>query len=102
MCELHLYAQSQWHSTAYIAGDREGLMKLCHAITLALGDVDYQSSAEFFTNDGEGYQLYIKMMPSELMDKVVLPYTDVEVQSESKFHPSAFLTSALFAPDNDR
>lgn len=58
MCELHLYAQSQWHSPAYIVGDREALMKLRHAITLALGDVD--------------------------------------VQSESKFHPSAFLTSTIF------
>jgi len=96
MCELHLYAKSQWHNEAYVVGDREGLMRLRHAITLALGDVDYQSKAEFFTNDGEGYPLYIKKMPSEWMDKVVLPYTDVDVQSESKFHPSAFLTSTLF------
>lgn len=96
MSELHLYAQEQWHSPAYIVGDREGLMKLCHAITLALGDVDYQSSAEFFTNDGEGYQLFIKMMTSELMEKAQLPYTDAEVQDESKLHPSAFLTSTIF------
>lgn len=102
MCELHLYAQSQWHHPSYIAGDREALMKLRHAITLALGDIDYQAKAEFFTNDGEGYQLYIKMMPSEWMEKVELPYTDVEVPNESKFHPSAFLTSTIFAPDNDR
>lgn len=96
MCELHLYAQSQWHSPAYIAGDREALMRLRHVITLALGDIDYQAKAEFFTNDGEGYQLYIKMMPSEWMENVQLPYTDVEVQDESKFHPSALLTSTLF------
>lgn len=96
MCELHLYAQSQWHSPAYIVGDREALMRLRHVITLALGDVDYQSKAEFFTNDGEGYTLYIKMMPSEWMDGIELPYTEVDVQSESKFHPSAFLTSTIF------
>lgn len=42
MCELHLYAQSQWHSPAYIAGDREALMRLRHSITSAFCDVDYQ------------------------------------------------------------
>jgi hypothetical protein len=88
MSELHIYAQSQWHGSSYIVGDRLALLELRQAITNALDEANNcQSKTEFFCSDGEGYQLYIKAVSSDVMNDIQLPYTDVE-PSPSRIYPS--------------
>lgn len=99
MSELHVYAQQQWHDEAYLVGHREALLRLRSMIDAALIDENGQAKGEFFVNDGEGYQLYIKVMPSEWMDKIQLPYADIDLVDQlTKFYPSALFTDG-FQPD---
>jgi hypothetical protein len=99
MSELHIYSQDQEHGESYLMGDREALLRLRSMIDAALIDENGQAKGEFFVNDSEGYQLYIKVMPAEWMDKIQLPYADIDVIDQlTKFHPSAMFTSD-FQPD---
>lgn len=57
---LHIYAQYGWHDTAWIAGNRDGLLKLRNAIDAALTDKHGLGLSESVSvNDGEGYKIAV-------------------------------------------
>lgn len=76
---LHVYAQEQWHDSAYIVGTKEDLLKLQAAITnaISLG----KATPDFFVNDGEGYDVIIQVVDELVAGKLTVPYTD-EIASE--------------------
>lgn len=77
---LHLYAQECEHDNAYIVGSRESLTKLRNAVDEALANkAQHKSSdalAEFFAADGEGYGLYVKVVPGAVETRLQLPYAE--------------------------
>jgi hypothetical protein len=72
---LHIFGQPYWHQPVYIMGDRTGLLQLRAAIDQALaGD---QGRVEVYTNDGEGYDVYVKHLSDEKQQQqLMLPYYD--------------------------
>lgn len=83
---LHIYAQQSWHQPVTIVGNRAALEALRDAIQQAL-DIGQgvTTSAEVFTNDGEGYEVLI--MPCEdkdLWDTFATPYTDPDAQGTNQ------------------
>lgn len=83
MNTLHVYAQSQWHDDAFVAGDRKSLEDLRSAIDRALAHGDGRAKATSFTNDGEGFDVHVLLLDDKTMDRLALPYTD-EIASEKK------------------
>lgn len=77
---LHLHAQQFEHDDAYVVGTRESLTRLRDAIDVALANkAQHKSSdalAEFFTSDGEGYDLYVKVVPVTIETQLQLPYAE--------------------------
>src|SRR5690348_14978169 len=71
---VHVYAQGAWHKEAYIAGNRSGLEKLRNALATALesGAAD----ANVFVNDGEGYEICVRLVDDETANKLIVPYTE--------------------------
>lgn len=92
MNTLHLFAQSQWHDEAYVAGDRKSLEDLRAAIDKALAAHDGRAKATSFTNDGEGFDVHILLLDEATLDRLALPYTD-EIASEKK--PTAVWPAGL-------
>ena len=96
---LHIYGQSDWHSEAFIVGDREALIFLRNAIDRAIEngkpesvgigrgrntDVSLDSADScVFVNDGEGYEPIVICASPETMDKMAVPYTD-EIAQERR------------------
>lgn len=80
---LHVFAQSQWHDEAFVAGDRKSLEDLRAAIDKALAAHDGHAKATSFTNDGEGFDVHVLLLDEKTMDRLALPYTD-EIASEKK------------------
>jgi hypothetical protein len=82
---LHLYAQKYQHADAEIIGNREALVMLRESLNKALS-LDYvggkRSKIEVFTNDGEGYSLFVRCVESDTVDRQFdgyrLPYTQGE------------------------
>jgi len=76
---LHVYAQTNQNDDAYIVGTRNELAKLGLAINRALGNQSLGRSSDeveaFVASDGEGYDLYVKVVPASVEKKLVLPYT---------------------------
>jgi hypothetical protein len=70
---LHIYAQPFEHQEAFILGDKEALTNLRNAIDKALTNGNNESSCQFYTTDGEGYQVLV--LCREMTDNVALPYT---------------------------
>jgi hypothetical protein len=75
---LHIYAQAFWHEEAVIVGTREALLALADAINVAVlkDNSDGVERMEAYTADGEGYDVRIRLMDENSMNKLVLPYTD--------------------------
>jgi hypothetical protein len=72
---LHVFAQPFWHQPLYIVGDKTGLLSLKKAIDQAL--VEEQGHSEVYTNDGEGYDCYVKCLVDEAQqEQLMLPYAD--------------------------
>jgi hypothetical protein len=72
---LHCYAQSHWHTEAYISGSRDALTALRAAIDRALLHSGV-SECDVFASDGEGYTVYVVAMSDEDAARQVVPYTD--------------------------
>ena len=79
---LHIYAQDCWHDEAWIAGNRDGLVKLRNAIDKAIVDGN-GSSKRVFTNDSEAYQVKVIKLTDEQLGKLYLPYTDKDISEGS-------------------
>jgi hypothetical protein len=77
---LHLYAQSCEHDEAYIVGTREDLVILRDTIDRALSNKQAGRSSDdiekFFTADGEGYDVYVKVVPESVEANLQLPYAE--------------------------
>lgn len=77
---LHVYAQSCEHDQAYIVGTRADLVKLRDAIDGALVAREKHRSSDnveaFFDAAGEGYDLYVKVVPESIENNLELPYAD--------------------------
>jgi len=75
-----VHAQQFEHDDAYLVGTRESLTRLRDTIDAALGNKaqgkSSDSLAEFFTADGEGYDLYVKVVPSSVELGLQLPYAE--------------------------
>lgn len=71
---LHCYAQSHWHTEAYISGGRDALLALRGAIDKALADG--KAKCDVFASDGEGYTLFVVAMSDADAERQVVPYTD--------------------------
>jgi hypothetical protein len=78
---LHVYAQSCEHDEAYIVGTRDDLVKLRNAIDSALGAKAKHRSSDsvepFFDAAGEGYDLYVKVVPAVVENNLTLPYAEL-------------------------
>lgn len=72
---LHCYAQSHWHTEAYISGGRDALLALRAAIDRALLHAGV-AECDVFTSDREGYTLYVVAMSDDDAERQVVPYTD--------------------------
>ena len=72
---LHCYAQSHWHTEAYISGSRDALTALREAIDRALLHSGV-GECDVFASDGEGYTVYVVAMSDEDAARQVVPYTD--------------------------
>lgn len=84
---LHIYGQSFWHEPAFIVGNIQGLRALQKAIEQAIDEaVDVKNpgtaSAECFTNDGEGYIVFV-VCDEGNFEKRALPYTDEAAREKS-------------------
>ena len=77
---LHLYAQECEHDEAFVVGSRESLTRLRDTIDRALANkASHKSSdalAEFFAADGEGFDLYVKVVPASVEMQLQLPYAE--------------------------
>lgn len=82
---LHIYGQFAQHSDAYIAGDKEALLRLRNLIDLAIQDG--VEGVNFFANDGEGYTTYVYCLPNEEVDKLSTPYTWEYAQDNRTYFP---------------
>jgi hypothetical protein len=77
---LHVYAQTSAGDNAYIVGTRIDLARLRDSIDIALGARDQRRSsdmlAEFSDASGECYDLYVKVVPAAVEQKLVLPHAN--------------------------
>lgn len=73
---LHLYSPAAFHEPQGIAGNREGLERLMDAIKLALELGDISQCGLYQTSDGEGYDLFVSLVPESDVVKMALPYTE--------------------------
>lgn len=91
---LHIYGQAFWHESIEIAGDEESLLRLAHAIMGAVNSTGNGGSdhnqADFFTNDGEGYDVNIYCLTPEEMNILRLPYTDEVARDTDQRRPFPF------------
>lgn len=91
---LHIYIQAYWHESVEIAGDEESLIRLANAILRAVNghrepeSIGY-STEQFFTNDGEGYNVNVYQLTPAEMDVLRLPYYDEIAQDNdsSRLYP---------------
>lgn len=79
---VHIYGQEFWHGSAYIIGNRSGMIALREALDQALATQDAQT-ATVSVNDGEGYFLNVHVTDESEAMEIALPYTD-EVAKEKK------------------
>lgn len=83
---VHLYAQYAHHMEAYIMGDEQGLIALRDAINEAICPGKIKSEVEVFCNDGEGYTIYVKLVPDVFhanTNRLPVPYTADYAQDKS-------------------
>ena len=82
---IHIYAQKQFHDTAYIVGTPEGLKALRDAIDKALGG-EVDTCLKTTTSDGEEYNLWV-VTESFMWNFLQMPYTDKELHNSEKTLP---------------
>ena len=83
---VHIYAQYAHHMDAFVIGNEEGLIALRDAINEAIYPGKVKSEVEVFCNDGEGYTIYVKVVPEIFhgdTDKLPVPYTADYAQDKS-------------------
>ena len=76
--ELHIYQQPSHHMPAHICGTRAGLEALRDAIGRALTGKVADEPWTFFQNDGEGYDLEIRLVDRAWWPAMPSAYTDFQ------------------------
>lgn len=84
---LHIYAQYTNHDYAFLMGDREALTALRNAIHTALLSDDGKGHMQTFTGDGEGYQVLVRVLPADVAETLVDPYTQSDVAKNGTLSP---------------
>jgi len=83
---IQIYAQSFWHTPAYIMGTRVGLQALNDAIThlLSVGRTD-SKSVDTFDIQGEGYSIVIRECTEAELKSLASQYTDEAAQHPGRW-----------------
>lgn len=81
---LHIYAQSMWHSEAYIVGTRFALQKLRDAIDQTLSENHNGVIVTSFVNDGEEFDAVVLRIDNEEFSKLAVPYTSTIAKERNK------------------
>lgn len=86
MNTLHIYGQENWHDEVYIVGTHAALKDLWLTIgeVLHSGKEDTNSGVNFYTNDGEGYTVYLFRVPEKELNTLCVPYTSEEACASEK------------------
>lgn len=76
---LHIYAQEFHHGDAQIVGTRDALIRLRETIDTVLQTTSEHykvtCSAQFYANDGEGYETTVICLPDFIAHSLPMPYT---------------------------
>lgn len=86
---MNVYGQKTPHDHVMIVGTREDLIKLSAMIGYILHNENgyFDTIDDFYTFDGEGYNLGIRMLSEKsdekIMNKLKYPYSDKEYQDTS-------------------
>lgn len=99
---LHVYAQTDWHSEAYIVGTRLALQDLRDAIDRALSE-DQGGIATSFVNDGEGFDTVVLRVDNEAeFAKLAVPYTSDIAKERNENAPGPWDKKILNKLHRDR
>jgi hypothetical protein len=82
---VHIWSPEAFHDTSYIVGNYEGLEKLYMEIGTVLNKKKGKTSATFFVNDGEGFDLEVHLVDDKDLDRIAVPYLH-EVAEEKREH----------------
>ena len=83
---IHLYAQYAHHMDAFVLGNEKGLLALRDVINEAVYPGKIKSKVDVFCNDGEGYTIYVKVVPGVFhasTNDLPVPYTADYAQDTS-------------------
>lgn len=72
---LHIYGQEAWHDTVQIVGTSDALRSLRDTLSQIVDGHATDSVATFFTNDGEGYAVTIRLETATALEGSCVPYT---------------------------
>ncbi|MCR4293612.1 MAG: hypothetical protein NUV76_12135 [Candidatus Kuenenia sp.] len=87
---VHIYGQHSHHMEVFILGNKQGLISLRNAINEAVYSGKKEAEVEVYCNDGEGYDVYIKMVNDKNIDKLPVPYTADYAQDTTGRSPASF------------
>ena len=71
---LHVYSPYAHHSESYIVGTRSALTLLSVYLHEVLANIVSETYGPLFINDGEGFQLNIRLETEEGMNAYAVPY----------------------------
>lgn len=76
---LHIYAQEEYHGDAQIVGTRDALIRLRETIDTVLQTTSEHykvtCTAQFFANDGDGYEVTVACFPDFMIKSLMIPYS---------------------------
>ncbi|QHS09056.1 hypothetical protein [Sinimarinibacterium sp. NLF-5-8] len=75
---IHIYGQERWHDSVGIVGTRESVEALRDALSAAL-QVSHAEMQDF-VNDGEGFEIAIKVVSEQVMHQMAVPYSSEEAK----------------------
>lgn len=93
---IHIFPQHQWHDESFIMGEPQDLLALADAIQRAVamhGDPSKPPAqkVETYTNDGEGYNIFVVPMSKDEMNNLSLPYRLPGLEKQPGTPPHQFV-----------
>ncbi len=73
---LHVYGQKDRHDDVFVIGNVEGLKRLRDALNSVLSGSKNEAKETSFAQDGEGFNVYVKRVFGDELEKAHLPYAD--------------------------
>ena len=80
---LHVYGPYMPHDTVLIVGTQAALERLRAAITQALEQGGLGAADPFFVNDGEGFDVQVRLETEEGLARYVPPYSAEDLQHDN-------------------